>query len=224
MDSPISAPLATVDRPIAILLVDDHPALRAGLRSLLSAEPGISVIGGAASGEEAYTRYREFRPDVVIMDLFMQGYGGLEAIHHIRHFDGQARILVYSICATEVMVNRALAAGALGYVTKGSNTEFLVQGVREVGKGRGYVSPDLIDFMVHSHTSRDRPLLANLSHREFQVLLLTAHGKKPDACAQTLNVGEKTVRNHLSQIKAKLHVADTADLIRLAIRAGLVEP
>ncbi len=206
---------------IRVLLVDDHPALRAGLRSLLSAEPGMRVVADLASGEDANAWCRSHEADVVVMDLSMEGYGGMEAIRRLAQFDPQIGILVYSVHATEIMLSRALTLGALGYVTKASTTDVLVAGVREVAAGRGFVSPDLIPAMVQRQSAPEQSRLALLGEREFQILLLTAQGHPVDHCARTLNLSEKTVRNHLTRIKAKLDVANTAELTRLAIRAGL---
>ena len=210
--------------PISVLIVDDHPALRAGLRSLLSTEPDIRVAGEAGSGEEAYSWYRSHTPDVVVLDLSMEGIGGMEALRRIRQHDPGAGVLVYSVHSAETMLTRALSLGALGYVTKGSDNGVLVTGIREVAGRRGFVSPDLISLMVRRQTAAERPLLEQLSNKEFQVLLLTAQGQAPAACALTLSMSEKTVRNHLTRIKATLGAADTAGLVRLAVRAGLVEP
>jgi two-component system invasion response regulator UvrY len=210
--------------PCSLLLVDDHPALRAGLRSLLSSDPGLLVLADVSSGEEAYAWYRAHHPDVVVMDLSMQGYGGIESLRRIVQFDPQARILVYTVHASDVMLNRALSMGALGYVTKANNADTLISGIREVARHRGFVSPDMIPAMVRKHTAQNQSLLEQLGEREFQILLLTGQGHKVGECAQMLNLSEKTVRNHLTRIKARLNVADTAELTRLAIRAGLVEP
>lgn len=211
-------------RKIRLLLADDHPALRAGLRSLLSAEADLDVAGEAASGEDAYAWYRAHRPDVVVMDLSMEGAGGMESLRRILQSDPGARVVVYSVHTAEIMLNRALSLGALGYVSKGSDTRILIQGIREVAARRGYVSPDLIDSAVRGHAARKRPLLEDLSDREFQILLLSARGQSAAQCAQALSISEKTVRNYLTQIKSKLNVADTAGLVLVAVRAGLVEP
>lgn len=109
-------------------------------------------------------------------------------------------------------------------MTKGCDIDILVKGIREVSCQRGFVSPDMISAMVRRHTGRERSLLEYLGDREFQVLLLTAQGRRVDECARALNLSDKTVRNHLTRIKAKLNVADTSELTRLAIRAGLVAP
>ncbi len=208
---------------ISLLLVDDHPALRAGLRSLLGSEPGCTVSGDVASGEEAYAWYRAHHPDVVVLDISMTGYGGFEALRRIRQFDPHARVVVYSVHDSEAMLHRTLSLGALGYVTKASDIDVLIHAIREVACRRGFVSPDMIPAMVHKHTELAQPLLEQLGDREFQVLLLTAKGHKAGECARALNLSEKTVRNHLTRIKAKLKVGDTAELTRLAIRVGLAE-
>lgn len=223
-DNPSHRTAPVAGRPIGVLLADDHPALRAGLRSLLSTEPDMDVVGESGSGEEAYAWYRTHQPDVVVMDLSMEGMGGMEALGRIVKHDSAARILVYSVFSTEVMLNRALSLGALGYVTKGNDTEVLIDGIREVARGRGFVSPDLISVMVRRRASRERSLLEQLSDREFQILVLTAQGLHAEACGQALSLSEKTVRNHLTKIKAKLGVVDTAGLVLLAVGAGLVEP
>lgn len=211
------------ERPIEVLIVDDHPALRAGLKSLVSSEPGMLVQGDVSSGEEAYSWYRTVRPDVVIMDLSMEGYGGIEAIRRIRAFDPDARILVYTVHATDVMLNRALVLGAMGYVSKGNDVDVLLHGVREVAAGRGFVSPDLVPAMVRRQGLAQRSVLDALGDREFHIFLMIAQGQKIGQCADVLNLSEKTVRNYLTQIKAKLNVGDTSELTRLAIKAGLVE-
>lgn len=210
--------------PIGVLLVDDHPALRAGLRSLLSSEDGLAVLGDVASGEEAYAWYRARRPDVVVMDLSMAGFGGIECMHRILSFDPRARIIAYSVHTSDTMLNRVLALGGLGYVTKGSPLDVLVHGIREVACYRGFVSPDMISFVVRKRSASDRSLPEQLGNRGFQIFLLTAQGCRVSECAQTLNLSDKTIRNHLTKIKSKLNLADTAELTRLAIRAGLVEP
>lgn len=224
---PPTQPLPHVsETPLSVFLVDDHPALRAGLRSLLESEPGFSVQGDAASGEEAYAWYRGNRPDVIVMDLSMGGYGGLESLRRILQFDPRARVLIYTVHASGAMLQRALSLGALGYVTKASPVEVLLHGIREVAGHQGFVSPDLIPAMVRKHAGHgeDASLLEQLSDREFQILLLTAQGQTAETCAQTLNLSDKTVRNHLTRIKTRLNVPDTAALTRLVIRAGLVEP
>jgi two-component system, NarL family, invasion response regulator UvrY len=224
MPNRVSASSIAADASVFLLIVDDHPALRLGLRSVLASQSDFKIAAEADSGEEAYAAYRRHRPDTVILDLSMAGCGGHEALKRIKHFDPQARILIYTVHSSEVMLARALGLGALGYVTKGSDIDVLIQGIREVAQHRGFVSPDMVHAMVRRHASPERSLTEQLSDREFQVLLLTAQGNSVHACAHALNLSDKTVSNHLTQVKAKLQVAHTADLIRLAIGAGLVQP
>lgn len=224
MSSSATNPVAVPEPALTLLLVDDHPVLRAGLRSLLSGEPGLEVQADLGSGEEAYSWYRIHRPDVVVMDLAMSGYGGLEALRRIRQLDPGARVLVYTVHASDAMLGRALALGALGFVTKASDSEILIRGIRDVAQRRGFVSPDMVPALVRVHGAQDRPLLEQLGEREFQILLLTGQGHSVDDCARLLNLSDKTVRNYLTQIKAKMNAANTAELVRMAIRAGLVEP
>lgn len=212
------------EKPLTVLLVDDHPALRAGLCSLLAREAGIVVAGAVASGEEAYQWYRNHAPDVVVMDLTMEGFGGIECLRRIRQFDPDARVLVYTVHNSEVMLDRVLSLGGLGYVTKGSDIDALVHGVRAVGRGEGFVSPDMVSAMVRRRGVGSEPLPERLGDRGFQVFLLTAQGHRVSECARLLNLSPKTVSNHLTQIKQKLNLVSVADISRVAIRAGLVEP
>lgn len=208
---------------ISILLADDHPALRAGVRSLLATEPDLVVQGDVANGEDAYAWYRSHHPDVVVIDLSMAGYGGLECLRRILQYDPRARVLAYTVHTADAMLARVLALGGLGYVTKASEIEVLLTGIREVAQRRGFVSPDMVPAMVRKHTAIEQNLSEQLGNRGFQIFLLTTQGRSVAECASILSLSEKTVRNHLTQIKAKLNVGNTADLTRLAIQAGLVD-
>jgi DNA-binding NarL/FixJ family response regulator len=209
---------------VSILIADDHPALRAGLRSLFSAEPGMSVQADVDSGEAAYVWYRAHSPDVVVMDLAMAGYGGMESIHRILAFDPDARILVYTVHTSDLMLRRALDAGALGYVSKGSDIEFLVEGVWDVMQGRPFVSPDMVPALVDKGRAHGRSPLNRLTPREFEIFRLLGEGRSVPACGRILNLSPKTISNHITQIKNKVGAASLADMTRLAIRSGLVEP
>jgi two-component system invasion response regulator UvrY len=116
--------------PVRVMVVDDHPALRAGLRSLIDSDPALRVLLEVGSGEAAYAEYRTQRPDAVVMDLSMDGFGGIEAIRRIRALDPRAAILVYSVHNSQVLLERALEAGALGFVTKGSKVDTLLEGTQ----------------------------------------------------------------------------------------------
>jgi DNA-binding NarL/FixJ family response regulator len=190
---------------LQLLLVDDHPALRAGLSSLLATQSDFEVQAGLANGEEAYAWYRSHAVDVVVMDISMAGYGGLEALRRIIHHDPRARILIYTVHDSEAMLSRVLSLGALGYVTKSSEIETLFKGIREVAKYRGFVSPDMMPLMMHSRAGVGGIQLEQLGAREFQIFLLVARGETIGSCAQSLKLSEKTVRNYLTQI-GRAHV------------------
>jgi two-component system invasion response regulator UvrY len=211
-------------QPVTVMVVDDHPALRAGLCSLIGSDPALRVLQQAASGEEAYAAYRSRRPDAVVMDLSMEGFGGIEAIRRIREIDPRAAILVYSVHNSQVLLERALDAGALGFVTKGSNVDALLQGLKKVARGESFVSSDMVPALLDRHRSSGTSRFNRLTQREFQVFRLLSEGHPLPECATILNLSPKTVSNHFTQIRAKLGVSSPAEMARMAIRQGLIEP
>lgn len=210
--------------PVTVLVVDDHPALRAGLRSLIDSDPALRVLAEVESGEAAYAAYRTHCPDTVVMDLSMEGFGGIEAIRRIRKLDPQAAVLVYSVHDSRVLLERALEAGAMGFVTKGSNVETLLLGLKKVAKGESFVSADLLPALLERHRPSGAAQFNRLTQREFQVFRLLSEGHTLPECASILNLSSKTVSNHFTQIRAKLGVSSLAEMARMAIRQGLVEP
>ena len=211
-------------QPLTVMVVDDHPALRAGLCSLIGSDPALRVLQQAASGEEAYAAYRSQRPDAVVMDLSMEGFGGIEAIRRIREIDPQAAILVYSVHNSQVLLERALEAGALGFVTKGSDVDALLLGLKKVARGESFVSSDMVPALLDRHRPSGISQFNQLTQREFQVFKLLSEGHALPECATILNLSPKTVSNHFTQIRAKLGVSSPAEMARMAIRQGLIEP
>lgn len=211
-------------QPVTVMVVDDHPALRAGLCSLIGSDPALRVLQQAASGEEAYAAYRSQRPDAVVMDLSMEGFGGIEAIRRIREIDPQAAILVYSVHNSQVLLERALEAGALGFVTKGSDVDALLLGLKKVARGESFVSSDMVPALLDRHRPSGIAQFNQLTQREFQVFKLLSEGHALPECATILNLSPKTVSNHFTQIRAKLGVSSPAEMARMAIRQGLIEP
>lgn len=207
---------------IRVLLVDDHPVVRAGYRRLLEQAGGIEVAGEAASAEEAYAKAFEIRADVTITDLGMPGSGGLELVRRLLARAPAARVLIFSMHETETLVRRALDAGALGYVAKSSPPECLVDAVRTVHLGRRYVSPGLAPSLRLGRVPREAEVLAQLTEREFALFRLLAQGHSITECARILNLSSKTVSNYQSQIKEKLGVATTAAMAHLALRQGVI--
>ncbi len=210
------------ERALEILLVDDHAVVRAGYRRLLeNSSLNISVVE-ASSGEHAYACYTAQTLDLVIMDLSLPGIGGLEAIRRIAQRDRGARVLVFSIHDERVFIERALEAGARGYISKSSAADVLVEAVEKVVRGEIYLGPDIGECLAKSSRTEQRSLFSVLSPREFDIFRLLAEGRTVSEIAQLLSLSIKTVANYNTQIRNKLGVASGAELARLAIRHGVL--
>jgi two-component system invasion response regulator UvrY len=207
---------------IRVMLVDDHAIVRSGFRRLLEQTPEIVVVAEAASGEEAYQAYPACRPDVVVMDLSMPGAGGLEAIRRLLARDPGARVLVYSMHESSAFATQAMRAGACGYVTKASAPDVLVEAVVTVNGGRNYFSPDMAQKIALERVGGERDPLQVLSPREFEVFRLLAEGRSTEEIAERLFLSHKTVANHATQVKQKLGVSAPVELLRLALKHGIV--
>jgi len=205
-----------------ILIVDDHPIVRAGLRRLLTAEPEIE-IREAASGREALSVFREQQPTLVILDLNLPGVGGLEVLSRLRAIDPDARILVLSMHDDQIHVTRALQAGAAGYISKSAPADELLEAIRRVAGGHTYIEHEIAEELVFSQIRAASHPLKDLSSRDLEILRQLAEGRTLSQIADTVGIGYKTAANNCSRIKARLGAASTADLVRIAIRAGLVD-
>ncbi|WP_316178669.1 MULTISPECIES: response regulator transcription factor [unclassified Bradyrhizobium] len=205
-----------------ILLVDDHAVVREGYRSMLQKQPGLRVVAEAADGAEAYRLFKEVWPDLVIMDLTMPGVGGIEGIRRIRQWDRSARILVFTMHENAGFAVQAIRAGARGYVTKSSPPETLVRAVMDVLAGRIAISPDIDHELALSRLSGERAAADVLSAREFEVMQMLLAERTTDEIASALHLSPKTVANLHSLIKDKLGVASDIELVRLALRQGLL--
>jgi len=207
---------------IRILLVDDHTVVREGFRGLLALEQDLEVIGEAQNGREAVTAARRLRPDVILMDIAMPLLNGLEATGQILTANPQARVLILSAHGDDAYVDKAFAAGALGFLLKQTSADEVCHAVREITAGRTYLTSALI-----RHRSRHRPgtrsALHRLTPREVEVLRLIAEGKANKEAAAMLSIGIKTVEKHREHLMAKLGIHDTAGLTRHAIAAGVIE-
>jgi two-component system invasion response regulator UvrY len=205
-----------------ILVVDDHPIVRAGLRRLLAAQTEME-IWEAASGKEALSVFRERRPTLVIVDLNLPGIGGLEVIARMKIADPGARVLVLSMHNDQVHVTRALQAGAAGYVSKNAPPDEILEAIRRVSNGQTYVEHEIAEELVFLSIRTPSHPLRDLSSRDLEILRLLAEGRTLPQIADTVGIGYKTAANNCSQIKAKLGARSTADLIRVAIRCGLID-
>lgn len=208
---------------IRIILADDHSVVRSGLRRLLEQNSAMEVIAEAESGEQAYQLYTELLPDVVVMDISMPGMGGLEAIRRILGRNPHARVVIFSMHENAAFAFQAMNMGAKGYVAKSSMAEDLVIAVKKAAIGQAYISPVVAQKMALQSVSGDDVLAKKLSAREFEVFRLIAEGKNAEDIGHVLNISQKTVANYQTMIRQKLGVNSPVELVRLAIRHGLIE-
>jgi DNA-binding NarL/FixJ family response regulator len=206
-----------------IVLVDDHAVVRAGVRRLLEQEPLFEVIGEAESGEKAYQIFGELKPDVMIMDLSMPGMGGLESIRRILMRYEKAKILVLSMHEDLSFANQALKLGAKGYLTKNTLADDLVKSIETVTQGDVFLSDEIAKKMAMQSISGNQDPVHELSAREFEIFRLLAEGFDIDAIASTLNISSKTVSNYQTMIKQKLNINTPIELIRYAIKVGVIK-
>ncbi|GAC1667507.1 MAG: UvrY/SirA/GacA family response regulator transcription factor [Steroidobacteraceae bacterium] len=208
---------------ISVLLVDDHAVVRTGFRLLLQSTADMAVIAEADSGEAACRLYFELNPDVVVMDLAMPGMGGLEALRRIRARDAQARVLTLSAHDDPMHARRALQEGALGFLSKRSAPEALLEAVAVVCAGRRFLDSDLAQKLALAEfAGSTRSPVERLSEREFEVFVRLAGGATVQRIAADLNLSASTVGTHLYNIKQKLNVANQSELTLIAIRHGLI--
>lgn len=209
---------------IRVLLVDDHAVVRTGFRLLLQSFDDISVVGEAESGEAACQSYTELTPDVVVMDLAMPGMGGLEALRRIRARHSQARVLALSAHEDSMHARRALREGALGFLSKRSAPEALLEAVRTIAAGRRFIDNNLAQKLALAEFdgSAESPL-ERLSEREFGVFICLASGASVQQIAEDLKLSASTVGTHLYNVKQKLGVKNQSELTLLAIRHGLIQ-
>jgi two-component system invasion response regulator UvrY len=209
---------------IRILLVDDHAVVRTGFRLLLQSLPEVSVIGEAESGEAACQRYAELAPDVVIMDLAMPGMGGLEALKRIRAHHAHAKVLALSAHDDPMHARRALQEGALGFLSKRSAPEALLEAVSAVAAGNRYIDTHLAQKLALADVDgAAKSPIERLSEREFEVFVRLAKGATVLKIAEDLKLSASTVGTHLYNIKQKLGVSNQSELTLIAIRHGLIE-
>jgi two-component system, NarL family, invasion response regulator UvrY len=206
-----------------IVLVDDHAVVRAGVRRLLEQEPLFEVIGEAESGEKAYQIFGELKPDVMVMDLSMPGMGGLEAIRRILMRYEKAKILVLSMHEDLSFANQALKLGAKGYLIKNALADDLVKSIETVSNGEVFLSSEIAKKMAMQSISGNQDPVHELSAREFEIFRLLAEGLDIDAIASTLNISSKTVSNYQTMIKQKLNINTPIELIRYAIKVGVIK-
>lgn len=209
---------------IRVILADDHAVVRTGLRRLLEGAPDIQVLAEAETGEQAFREYFEQRPDVALLDLNMPGMGGLEALRRLLARDAQARILVLSMHEDSVYPARVLEAGGRGYVTKRCAPEVLLDAIRAVARGEVFLEPRIAQQLAVNGIKGTGEPLMELTAREFEVFRLLAAGKAVTEIADVLFLSAKTVGTYQTRILKKLKANNLADLARLAVRLGYIDP
>jgi DNA-binding NarL/FixJ family response regulator len=208
---------------LRVLVVDDHPLFRFGVCTLLAAEPGIEVVGEAASGVHAVDAAAALRPDVVVMDLHLPDLSGIQATRHITAATPDTGVLMLTMADESESVFAAMRAGARGYLLKDAEPDEIIRAVQAVARREAIFGPDIANRVLgfFNQPPASEPVFPELTGREREVLSLIAAGHSNGVIANTLCLSPKTVRNHISNVFAKLHVADRAEAIVRARDAGL---
>lgn len=209
-------------RPIRILLADDHAVVRRGFRLILDSQPGLEVVGEASNGREAVQLAVALTPDLVILDVSMPELNGIEAARRIVEEVPRARVLALSMHRDGVYVREMLRAGARGYLLKDADDEALIDAVQAVARGDAYISPSVADSVLSDYRRHVTNPLDLLSTREREVLQLISEGHTNKDIAQLLSLSVHTVDSHRSRLMEKLNLNSTGELVRFAIRNGLI--
>ena len=207
---------------IKVLLVDDHPVVRAGYARLLTQQPGIDVVAEAGNADEAYEAYIQHMPDVTITDVSMPGVGGLGLVQKILMRHAHACLLVCSMYDSAPLVERVFQTGAKGFVSKNAQPQDLIKAVHEVYAGRSFNSETQSHQQAKSQQEDEVARLASLTPKEYELLRLLTQGHSVNECAQMMRMSPKTVSNHQTQIKEKLGTQTLAAMVHLAQRHGVI--
>jgi two-component system response regulator NreC len=208
---------------IHILLADDHAVVRQGFKMILAAQPDMEIVGEAGNGREALDLAGQLQPDVIVMDVAMPELNGIEATRRIADISPRSRVLALSMHKDSVYVREILRAGARGYLLKDSISSDLLAAVRAIARGEGYLSPGVSDAVLNDYRRHVTDPIDLLSSREREVLQMIAEGKTNKEIATVLNLSVYTVDSHRGHIMEKLNLHSVTDLVRFAVRCGLVD-
>ncbi len=214
---------------VRLLLVDDHEVVRSGLRMLLDSEQDVQIVGEAGTAEEALQAVQELQPDVVLMDIGLPGLSGIEATARIREIRPEAAVVALTIHEDKEYFFRMLDAGASGYVPKRAAPEELLTAIRAAAKGEVYLYPSLAallvkDYLGQDPDDREARILNGLTERELEVLVHLADGASNAEIGDTLQISPKTVARHRENIMHKLNLHSRTELVKYAIRKGIIRP
>jgi len=201
---------------IKVLIVDDHPVVRAGLTSMLGTQPNLEVIGSASTGEEALDMVRRGDPDVLLLDLRMPGMNGVDTLGALAKTGSSSRVIILTSFETDEDIYRAFQAGAQGYLLKNTSLREMVEAITMVHAGRRYVPGHIASRLA------ERMMRTNLTVRELEILKMLAKGPTNKEIAQALGISDNTVRNHVNSIIEKLEVSDRTEAATTAIQRGLI--
>jgi two-component system response regulator NreC len=223
-----SAATATHGDKIRVLLADDHTILRAGLKMMLNIQPDIEVIGEASDGKQAIAEAQRLSPDVILMDITMPECNGIEATRQVKRILPDTRVLVLTMHENEEYLFQVLRAGASGYILKEAADTELISAIRSVYAGRFYLSPSaqslmIGDYLLRVRTGEERDSYSALTEREREILKLVAEGYTNNQIAEQLFISPKTVDTHRTHIMDKLNLHSRAELVKYAMRRGLLE-
>lgn len=213
-----------MNEKLRLLLVDDHAVVRNGYRRLLESQEDLTVVGEAASAREALDRQREYLPDLIVLDISLPDIGGVELIGRLVQRDPGCRILVFSMHRDPIFATQSLRAGAIGYVTKSSQPEVMIDAIYRVAAKQQVISPDISSDLALSLVNGASGPVERLSPREFEILQLLLDGCESKEIASRLSISSKTVQNYHYQIKLKLGVKSDIEMMKSAIRLGLFKP
>ena len=207
----------TVTDPMKILCVDDHPLMREGIAAIVRNEPDMLLVGEASNGREAILHFREHRPDVTLMDLRLPDIGGIDAMIAIRSEFPNARVVMLTTFEGDAEIQRALEAGAQGYMLKSMPRKQLVELIRKVHAGKRYIPPEVLAHLAE-HLGHEA-----LSRREIEVLQQISKGNRNCDIAELLFISEETVKGHIKHIMGKLGASDRTEAVAIGVRRGIIQ-